>query len=309
MPHNTLIMSRTALQRTIKSGLLAFRRNGWLSAATVLIMTLMLFVLGNLVFIGALGQTVLESFESKIDISMYFVPDADEQAILDVKKDVEKNPQVARVDYVSKERALEFFQDQHRDNEMITSALAELDGNPLVASLNIAAHDPSQFAAISQFLAGQDYPIVEKINYFENQTVIDRLGSAMRTIRAAGVITAVFFAFIAVLVAFNTLRMAIYTMREEIAIMRLVGATAWFVRGPFLFSGVLYGLAAALMALLAFFPVLWFVSPYVAAYVPEFNPFNYFLSHIVSVSLLLASAGVLMGSFSSAIAIRRYLEA
>ena len=302
-------MSLTTLRRIIKSGFLGFKRNGWLSAATVLIMTLVLFVLGNLIFIGALGGTVLESFESKIDISMYFVPDADEQAILDVKKDVEANPQIARVEYISKEQALKGFQDRHQDNELINSALAELDDNPLVASLNIAARDPSQFAAISQFLVAQNYPIVEKINYFENRSAIDRLSALMRTVRIAGVLVAIFFAIIAVLVAFNTVRMTIYTMREEIAIMRLVGATAWFVRGPFLFSGILYGLAAAVVTLLVFFPVLWFVAPYIVAYVPSFNPFHYFLGHLASIFLLLVAVGISVGALSSVIAIRRYLDA
>lgn len=294
-------------QRVIKAGFLGFRRNGWLSAATTMVMALALFVLGNLVFVGAFADTALRSLESKIDITVYFTPEAEESRIMAVKREVEALADVRDVEYISRDTALARFRERHKENALIASALEELGDNPLQASVNITAVDPGHYAAISDFLAGKKYTVVEKINYFENYAVIERLSSVMGTVRGSGAVLTLVLAFIAVLVAFNTIRLAIYTMREEIGIMRLVGASSWFIRGPFLVSGVLYGVAAAVMVTLVFFPLAWLASPKLTFLVPEFNLFAYFLSNLAQFFLIMAGAGVALGVASSFIAIRRYL--
>lgn len=301
-------MLKTTLGRILRSGWMSFRRNGWLSTATVTVMTLALFVLGNLIFLGALAQSVLLSLESKIDISVYFVPDAPNERIAAVRREIESIPDVAEVGFVSREQALAEFQERHKNNALILEALNELDENPLQASLNIRARDPENYGAISEFLRGKNYQVVDKINYFENRRVIDRLSAIVSTTRGFGGVVAVVLAFVAVLVAFNTIRLAIYTMREEIGIMRLVGATAWFIRGPFLVSGVLYGLIAAGLTTLIFFPIAWFISPKVALLVPDFDLFGYFTSHFGQFFGIMLVSGVGLGAASSFIAIRRYLR-
>ncbi len=302
-------MSKITFKRIIKSGYLSFRRNGWLSTATILVMALVLFVLGNLIFLGAFTNKALSALESKVDISIYFLQDAPEQEILSIKKDLEVLPEIAEINYVSKDQALAQFREQHKTNALIISALEELDANPLVASFNIRAKDPTSYGAISDFLLKKNYPLVEKINYFENQKVIDRLGSILGAARGVGAGLAFFLAFIAVLVAFNTIRLAIYTMREEIGIMRLVGATSWFIRGPFLISGVIYGSIAAAVTTLLFFPVSWLVAPKLALLIPDFDLFRYFLSNFFEFFLIMFFTGITLGVVSSFIAIRRYLEA
>jgi cell division transport system permease protein len=272
-----------------------------------MVMALVLFMLGNLVFIGALAGTAFRSLESKIDISVYFTADASESSILAVRRQIESLPDVREVSYVSREEALARFRERHKENALIASALEELGDNPLQASVNIKAVDPGHYAAISEFLAQKKYPIVEKINYFENQEVIERLSSIMGTLRGSGAVVTIFLAFIAVLVAFNTIRLTIYTTREEIGIMRLVGASAWFIRGPFLLSGALYGASAAVIVTLAFFPLAWLASPKLAFLVPEFNLFSYFISNLGQFFLMMLGAGIILGVSSSFIAVRRYL--
>lgn len=300
-------MKFITFRRVIKAGFLGFHRNGWLSAATTMVMALVLFVLGNLVFVGAFADTALRSLESKIDITVYFTSGAEESQITAVTREIEALPDVSSVEYISRDAALARFRERHKENALIASALEELGDNPLQASINIAAIDPGHYGTISDFLAGKKYPIVEKINYFENQAVIERLSSVMGTVRGSGAVLTLILAFIAVLVAFNTIRLAIYTVREEIGIMRLVGASSWFIRGPFLVSGVLYGVAAAIAVLAILFPITWLASPKLAFLVPEFNLFNYFLSNIVQFSLIMVVAGVALGTVSSFIAVRRYL--
>lgn len=302
-------MSKVTFRRIIKSGYLSFRRNGWLSTATILVTALVLFVLGNLVFLGAFTNKALSALESKVDISIYFLQDAPEQNILAIKKDLETLPEVADVSYISREQALTQFRERHKTNALIINALDELDVNPLAASFNIRAKDPSDYSAISDFLLKKNYPTVEKINYFENQKVIDRLGSILGAARGLGAGLVFLLGFIAVLVAFNTVRLAIYTMREEIGIMRLVGATSWFIRGPFLVSGVIYGGIAAVATTILFFPVSWLVAPKLALLVPDFDLFQYFTSNFFEFFGIMFVTGIALGTVSSFIAIRRYLEA
>ena len=276
--------------------------------ATIIVMVMVLFVLGNLLLLGALANTALTSLESKVDITVYFVKDASEDEMLAVKREIGSLSDVAEATFVSEERALETFRERHKGNALISDALEELGENPLQASLNIRARDPERYAAISEFLLNKNYPVVEKINYFENQAVIERLGAIFGTVRGTGAVLAIFLAFVAILVAFNTVRLAIYNMREEIGIMRLVGATSWFIRGPFMVSGVLFGAVASGITILIFFPLAWLLSPKVLLLVPGFNLFQYFLVNFFEFLAILLVAGIALGTISSFIAMRRYLR-
>ena len=149
---------------------------------------------------------------------------------------------------------------------------------------------------------------MDKVNYYENQQVIERFGSILTTVRSSGALALLILAFISVLVAFNTIRLAIYTMRDEIGIMRLVGASAWFVRGPFLVAGVFYGIISALIATLIFFPITWFLSPKIGILVPQFDLFSYFTGNFFQFFGLMVLVGVSLGVSSSFIAIRKYLK-
>lgn len=301
-------MKAITFKRVMRAGWLGFRRNSWLSVATVIVMALVLFVVGNLVFLGALSHTVLRSLESKIDVSVYFTPDAPEQDILAVMREMEARDDVKEVSYASRDAALASFRERHKGSALIVSALDELGDNPLQASINIKAADSSRYGAISDFLAEKKYPIVSKINYFENQEVINRLSSMVGTVRGAGGLLTVLLAFVAVLVAFNTIRMAIYTVREEIKIMRLVGASRWFIRGPFLITGLLYGATAGALVMLAFLPLTWLAAPKLMLLVPDFNLFKYFITNGLQFFLIMLAAGIALGVVSSLIAVRRYLE-
>ncbi len=276
--------------------------------ATIIVMSLMLFVMGNLIFVSAFAATAMRMFQSKIDVTVYFTADAQESQILAVQKEIEGIEQVTGVAYVSKDQALADFRERHKDNAFIGSALDEIGDNPLEASLNIKADDPAHYGAISDFLVKKNYPIVDKINYFENKDIIERLNGIIGTVRGAGALIALVLAFVAILVTFNTIRLAIYTVREEIGIMRLVGATQWFIRGPFLVSGMLYGLSAATMVTLLFFPLTWMAAPKIALLLPGFDLFHYFLSNFFEFFIIMLGSSMILGVLSSAIAMRKYLR-
>lgn len=296
------------MQRMFNTMWLGFIRNSWLSVATILVMTQTLSVLGGLMLASVIANTVVQNLEDKIDTSVYFFPDTSEDQIMAVKNDIAAFPDVKDITYVSREEALAAFKEKHKNDELIVSSLNELDKNPLEATLNIKARDPSKLFLIADFLSSKKYGAVDKINYFENQTVIARLGMIVSSVKRGGAAVILVLGFIAVLVAFNTIRLAIYTFREEINIMRLVGASAWFIRGPFLMEGVLQGVIAAFIAVGVLLPLVWLASPRVNMFIPTIDLFPYFLRNGAQFFGLLLLAGILLGAVSSLIAIRRYLK-
>ncbi len=294
--------------RIIKSAVVSFWRNGWLSTATVLVMVLTLFVIGGLLLSSVLMNTILDSLEERIDVSAYFFPDTPEGRIADLKSEFEKIPNVSAVSYVSQAEALERFRERHKNNPLILESLAELEENPLEASLNISASDTSKFQEIVTVIEARKEPTINKINFFENQRAIERLSKIMTATRTTGAVAAAILAFIAVLVAFNTVRLAIYTARDEINVMRLVGATAWYIRGPFLIEGVIDGGLAAVITAAIYLPIVWFLAPNIQNFLDGINMFEYLLEHLLEFFAILFVAGVVLGFLSSILAVRRYLK-
>ncbi len=299
----------TTLIRIIKSGWLSFWRNKWLSSAAISMMSLAILGITGLVLVNVLINSLTANLEDKIDISVYFNLDTSEDDILTTRSELVKLDEVRSVEYISTGEALERFRDKHQENDVLMQSLAELETNPLEASLNIKAQQASQYETIAAFFEqGQYQEIVDKINYLENKAVITRLASMTKAIRQLGFVVLLILAGLAILVTFNTIRLTIYSARKEIKIMKLVGASNWFARGPFIIEGALYGVIAALIALIILFPALWYLSPKITTYLPGTDLFYFFQSNFLGLFLLQIGIGVALGTASSLIAIRRYLE-
>jgi len=274
----------TTLFRIIKYGFLGFWRNGWLSTATLSIIVLALLVFEGLIISNVLTKTALTSLQEKIDISVYFKSNTSEDDILKIKKSLESLAEVKGVEYISRDRALEIFKERHKDDPTITQSLEELKENPLLASLNIKAHNPKEYVTIADHLEKADFKVwFEKVTYAQNAIVIERLGRIIDTAEKGGLILIIFLALIAVLITFNTIRLAIYSSREEIGIMRLVGASNSFIRGPYVVEGIIYGLVAGILSVIIALPIIYFVSPYVKIFIPEMNLWLYFTSNLIGI--------------------------
>ena len=298
-----------SLRRLVKSGFVGFMRSGWLSLATIFVMVLMFFALTGLALLVHAANRLLETLHDKVDVSVYVLPTADEAQILRMKSQIEKLAEVKSVEYVSRDAALERFREKHKDNAVIIESLDELGENPLEASLNIRAREASQFENIAAFLENENYKkYIDKVNYSQNRQAIEKLASITAAVRRGGLILVGILAGIAVLVSFNTIRMAIYAMREEIGVMRLVGASNWFIRGPFLIEGFLYGIVASAVTLGAWWPILRYVSPRFDILLPGLHLSDYYASNILLFAGVMLGASMLLGVISSAIAIGRYLK-
>jgi cell division transport system permease protein len=299
----------TILSRIVKYGILGFRRSGWLSAATIAVMVLTLLVFEVLTLFNVLTKTAIESFQDKIDISVYFNTETPEDEILKIKNSLESLVEVKKVEYISRDKALEIFRAKHEKDRTISEALGELKDNPLLASLNIKAYNSGDYAAINNYLSADSFKkSVSKISYAQNSLVIDRLTKIISTVKKAGAVLTILFAAVAVLITFNTIRLAIYSYREEIGIMRLVGASNALIQGPYVFEGVIYGLIAGILSSVISLPLIYYAAPYLSVLVPEISLWEYLISNFLNLLLYQIVFGIALGAISSTIAIRKYLK-
>lgn len=305
-------MLRTNIKRVFKSGFLNFWRNGSVSFTAVLIMTMALLVVGSLILTQALLNSTLTQIKNKVDINVYLVTSAEESEILDLKKQIETQPEVFSVVYSSRADELAKFKQRHENDELTLQALDEIGDNPLGASLEIKAKDPSQYEGIATFLDNQksenSESIIDKVNYSRNKSAITALTKIMNASDKLGFAVALFFAVIAFLISFNTIRLTIYMAREEISVKRLVGASTRYIKGPFVVSGLMYGTVATLLALLLLIPITFWAGPYTLDLGTGINIFSYYLGSIFSVGGTMLLSGLFIGALSSYLAVQKYLK-
>lgn len=304
----------TKIRRTIRAGFISFWRNGYVSLASVLVMAVTLMVVSSIIFVGALLNSTLDGIKDKVDINVYFVKGAAEDDMAVLRKSLSSLPQVAAVEYVSSDQALADFRARHQDDELTLQALDELGTNPLGASFNIKAKDPSQYETIVQFLNNQkdahqdSSSIIDRINYTKNKQAIDALNHILTAAGKLGTIVVGFFVIVSVLITFNTIRLAIYVFREEISVMRLVGASEMYIRGPFVTVGIMYGLVSGLLTLLILYPVTYWIGPTTASIGTGLNVFSYYIAQFSFFFLVVVGSGVVLGAISSYLAVRKYLR-
>ncbi|MDP3996423.1 MAG: permease-like cell division protein FtsX [bacterium] len=311
----------TNIKRIIRAGFINFWRNGFVSLASVLIMGVTLFVIGSIFFNSVLLDASLKELRDKVDINVYFVNTASEEEILALKDMLGGFPEVKFVEYISRERALENFKERHKDDALTLQALEELDENPLRAVLNVKTKEPSQYESIAAFLkdkpvlSGSGAPIIDSVNYLENKTAIDRLDQIISSSEASNIAKTVILVFVSVIVVFNTIRLAIYVSREEISVMRLVGASNKYVRGPFVIVGILSGVIGGLITIIAFYPLTYWFGPlfyplplFLTDSVGNLTLFDYYVDNFGQIFFLIVGSGVVLGAISSWLAVRRYLK-
>lgn len=297
--------------RILKFGVENFWRNIWLSVATTLIMVVTLFIITTIVILNLLASVALEQVQQKVDLTVYFKTTAPEDRILEVRAQVQNLKNVETIKFVNKDEALAQFKQVHQDDELILKSLDELEENPLEASIIIKAVRTEDYEGISDFLSSDRFSdVISKVDFQENKDVIDRLVRIANTIRKGGVVVGGAFVVIAILVVFNTVRLAIYTHKEEIGIMKLVGATNWFIRGPFLLEGVIYGIIGAVVTLVLLYPILNVANPKITAFFEgeSLDMVQFFTQNLLGIAGGMVALGILLGIISSSIAVGRYLR-
>jgi cell division transport system permease protein len=301
-----------SIKRVFQSGVTSFLRNSFVSLAAIFVMTMTVFIIGSLMFLnGMIGQFVTY-VKDKVDVNVYFVSDASEQAIFDLTEAVRGLPEVQYVTYTSREEVLENFRTRHQGDQLTLQALDELGENPFGATLSIKAKEPSQYEGIAQFLNDRMadtsvLALIDEVNFENNRLVIERLERIASYAELFGYIVIALFAAASVLITFNTIRLAIYTAREEISVMRLVGASNGYIRGPFIVEGTLYGVIAGIVTLVLFF-ILTFLARASTVEAFGIDILDMYLGGFLGFFIVLVGSGALLGALSSFLAVRKYLS-
>ncbi len=299
----------TSLKRIIHNGWKGFRGNISLSVATIFIMAIVISLPTALFILKPISANLVKEIKGKVDISVYFDENTNQDDILSLKSSLSKMPEVKSVDYISKEEALKRFKEKHKNDPILIESLKEVGENPFSPSLNIKAWKASQYGEITNFLEkGPFNKTIKKIDYFQKKPVIERIFSTISAVNKIGFLLAIILSLIAVLVAFNAIRIVIDNSKEEIKIMRLVGASNNFIRGPFLVQGIIIGFFSFFFSFLMTFLFCYFLDSKFKLIAPGISLYKLFLNDLGVLILIQLSTGIGLGIISSLIAIRKYLR-
>jgi len=295
----------------IRESLTSFRRNWVMSLGAVITIYLSLLIVGVSVGGSMIASQIVKDVEEKVQIRV-FLKDGAAPADLDALQSVlESDARVKSVTYTTKEKALEeFAQTMSESPELVD----QLETNPLPASFDVDLKTPQDVIAVvdmikaePSFAAVADRPEDPEKSLKYGQQIVNRLFAFTRILRIVGVVFIVMLAVISLIFINNTIRLAIYSRRKEIGIMRLVGASNWFIRTPFMLEGVLQSLVGAALALLTLGLIQAFVMPKVVETV-SFLPVSLSGTSAVQIALILVVGGILIGLAGSTFALRRYLK-
>ena len=301
----------TNIKRVFRSGFINFLRSATVSFASIVTITLALFVIGGLWLSAAFLNSSLAEVQNKVDISVSLKPAAAEVDILKLQQTLEAMPEVKEVTYSTREQEYQDFRQRNENNDLIIRSLEEV-GNPFGARLNIRAVDPGRYESIATFLSGGSALstngefIIDQVTFKKN--VVDKLVKIIATAKQLGLAITLVLTLIAVMVTFNTISLAIYISREEISLMKLVGAGNNYVRGPFIVEGIIAGVISTFLALILLYPATIWVRNVTTGVFGGVNLVNYFLTHFAQIFLALLAAGGGLGIVSSFPAIRKHLK-
>lgn len=289
----------------------SFWRNFWLSVVTITIIVLTFASINFIIVLNVVSDAAMQIIKNKVDVSVYFRPDVIEPQVLEVQSYLTSLTQVKDIKYVSQAEALEKFRQLHRQDSTIIQSLEELGSNPIGATLQIKAKTIEDYPAIIEILSNSKYnDLIMDKNFDDHKVYIDKIKTVSDKINELGLIASIVLSLIALLIVFNTIRVAIYTHRQEIGIMKLVGATNWFICGPFLLEAIFYGVIACIISIIIAYPMLNFIQPYLNSFflTEDFSIATYFNQNFWQIFGFELFIIIILNFLSSYIAIRRYLK-
>ena len=286
-------------------------RNFWLSFVTTSVLFLTLVTINAVLVLNVLANASVRAIEDRVQVELYFVPGTSEEVVKSVRGYLIGLPQVKDVNTVSADEALESFKERHANDAEILAALDEVQGNPFGDALRVQAEHPEDFPFILEAVNSPEFSeYIKDKDYADYQNVIDRLSVFTERIRWGGLGLAAFFGLISILIVFNTIRVAIYTHRDEIAVMKLVGAKDWFIRAPFLLEAILYAFAATIAMTIVLILILLSLEPYIARFFSgvDVSLSQFYLENGVALFFAQWAGLSLLGTLTTAGAVRKFLK-
>lgn len=313
MRGNSLRRKLVNARRVFITGAHNFLRNAWLSTAATIVMTVTLSSILLTFFASLTSTNTIKSFENKIDVSIFFKEDVTKSQIEKISADLRNNQElgVKEVSYISEEAARRSFEEQYKDDQKTLQAISQTE-DAFPASIRVKTVDTANLQKVVEVTRQEKYKdIVDKDSYKDNakRTAVDRLGGIAKFLRNAGLVASIVFGVISISVILNTIRMTIFNRKDEIEIMRLIGASKWYIRGPFLVEAGIYGAIAGILASSFFYILVLGQAPKLGSYLEEVRPTT---ESFQQWGWMLAPAtiaiGVLIGVFSAYLAIRKHLK-
>jgi len=297
------------LKRILKFGWTAFNRNQGLNFEVIFIMIVAISTLTSLFIFNNLSNFLIAKVQEKVDISVYFKEGIEEKEISQIKEELynQFQEEINSIEYISKEKAKEIFLSRHQ-KDIYFQSLEEIGENPFLPSLEIKARDPIFYKEIDKILREKFKDFIWKISYSESQEVINKISNLSLGIKKIGIVFNIILALLVFLITFNTIKLTIFVLRDEIATMRLVGASTWFIRGPFFIQSFLYGIFSIVIVNLLFFISLHLLSSPLEAWLFDFNLLENFKKNFVTILGWQIGFTLLLSFSSSFFAIRRYLK-
>ncbi|QQS27234.1 ABC transporter permease [bacterium] len=299
------------LWRMFKTGFRNLFRNAWLSIAATAIMVVTLVIVAFFAFSALFLQNQLAAVRDKIDLTVFLKDEATPDQVKKLQANIQVMPNVKEVKYVSKTDALERLRNSSKDGEQLAKTAADI-GNPLPASLEVRTATLEDLDSLnSQIKSDGAATIVASTSNDDSDVrrkVVDRIVSISRGVSQVGTVISAAFLLISLMIIFNTIRMAIFTRREEIEIMKLVGATNWYIRGPFLIEGAMYGVIGATIAMAITLPLINVAKPLFTSYFNASEVVTFVTDRIFLVTLAMYTLGIVIGTLSSFLAISRHLK-
>ncbi len=295
-----------SLKRSFQLAWKNFHRESSLSLVSVFVMMIVITLSASVFLVGGVADVLIKDVEQKADVTVEFQLNVDEEEIFILRDVIEESFAITKIDYTSREDARTIFIARHSDRPGIMESLEEV-GNPFPASINITADDPFVYRQIVNFLEEEHSGLIYNIDFYNREDVINTIFSITEGIRRGGVSVGIALAVIAALLVFSTVKLAIYGVREEIKVMKLVGSSNVFIQSSFIIQGIMIGVAAATTSFLVMFAMGFFI-PQSYNITVEVNLHQFFLSMLPFVVLLQFAIGITLGVVSSFIATTRYLR-
>ena len=304
------------LRRILIAGFKNFFRNAWLSIAATAVMVVALTNMLSAVVLNVTTNKAVSELSTNLKVSVYIKPDSSEKDILALKAVFESNQYVAETEYISQDQARDNFVASFKEDPALLEGLALIGGNSLPASIEVGVKDLSKIEEVGNIAKQEQFSnIVDNVSLgkTEVKATISRAAGVQKFITVATIVTAAVFAFVSVLIIFNTIRMAIFTRSDEIRTQKLLGATPGYIRGPFLVESSMYGITAGIVSASVVYGVVNFLGSKIATSdeLGLVQTYELFAKEPLIIALMFMSSiamGILIGVISSYIALKRYLK-
>lgn len=301
------------LARIVRVGCTNLFRNSWLTIAATAVMVVALIIIQLAVVLNVTANNAIDELSKSLKVSIYLNDDTTDEARNSLNNDLSSNKYAASVQYISKEEARDRFSDSFQNDQQLLEGLNLVGSDTLPASFEVSVNDLSKTGEIEKIAKDEEHAgSVESITLgrTDARKTIDRAAAAQRFITTASIFAAIIFTVVSALIIFNTIRMAIFTRSEEIRIMKLIGATPDYIRGPFLVEASIYGIIAGVLANSAVYSVILSIGSKVANQAEFAETYRFFTNASTIAACLFGSifAGVLIGIISSTLAMEKHLK-